>query len=389
MSLKVTNTTDEVVEVTTGGAPWYSFHITTPKCQLIWHWPTAILLPITYHRLLPGETIGGRTSWYGLNEENKPVRAGTYVASAFMSLSLGDDPDDLVVGAKQFTVTKPFLASVPEPTATPIPPPPVPFQDRNIKFGECRQDTWVKPFTDEDIWALINADKSQLVPDSQGIAVPGTIERFYRSNYTPHRGIIVYLRESWVSDNWDSTLEIPSCHSGVPIEVRAFKGASTHPVSDHIDPKTGRMPVTDHDACRPNVPGPRSPSPSAASGLSGIKLSSERIAWYVPIEVRITMRNTTDQTLEFNVTKDSPNVLVYRPDTCEFVRTFNMQQDSGVPQTLAPYEIVEWIVEWPRPDPRQWDWDNEFLLYPTFTFFTEGKPWQWVGSGMQVPRPYP
>ena len=35
--------------------------------------------------------------------------------------------------------------------------------------------------------------------------------------------------------------------------------------------------------------------------------------------------------------------LYTRPDTCEFVRTFNMQQDSGVTQTLTPYEIVEWI----------------------------------------------
>ncbi len=84
------------------------------------------------------------------------------------------------------------------------------------------------------------------------------------------------------------------------------------------------------------------------------------------------MRNTTDRVIQFDASRDSPNVQVYRPDDCELLRTFKHRQDLPVSRTLQPYEIVEWTVEWPRADEQQWD-DNRFLLYPTFTFITEGK----------------
>ena len=390
MTIKITNTTDREVELALGGIPWYFVRITTPDCEPIWHWPEILLLPITYFRLPAGETIWGRKDWYGLNGEGEPVRAGTYVVSAFISLGLSDsDPNTLIAGAEQFTVTKRFLANAPEPTATPVPPTPVPFEDRIIEHGECRHYTWVKPPTDEEIWAVINKHKDWLSPDPRGIAVPGNMDRFYGSEYTLHRGVVVYIREGWISDNREGLGAVHRCYEGVPIEIRAFEGARPQPVSDHIDPKTGKMPVTDHDSCKSSAYGANAPFPPAANDqdkeLRGIEFFSERIAWYVPIDVRITMRNTTGKVIQFDANKDGPNVQVYRPDDCELLRTFKHRQDLPVSRTLQPYEIVEWIVEWPRADEQQWD-DNRFLLYPTFTFITEGKRWQWVGSGMQVPR---
>ena len=395
MTLTIRNiTSDEDVELVLGGAPWYSFSIMTLDCELVWVWPEFILLPIGYHKLSPGEEIVRERDWHGLSLEGKRVRADEYLASAYMSLDVAGPQEnlqgELLAGTKLVKVTDVFLKHAPEPTATPIPPTPIPFYDRIIDHAECRSlSKWTRTPTDYEIWDVINKEENWLRPDPQGVAVPGNIERFYGSEYTPYRGVVVYVRERWASDNWDLVWDLPNCYDGVPIEMRAFKGSDPRPL-EYIDSRTGKIPVEDHSQCSSTAYGRHTPFPPPEGDpderLRGIEFSAERIASYVPVDVRIIMRNTTPNAVEFGTNDDSPNVYVVSPEDCRFVRTFNDSMSGAVlPQKLQPYEIVEWILEWPRSDRRQFDGPSRFLLYGTYALIKDGTRWQWVSRGISIP----
>lgn len=103
LTLTLTNTGNEPLDVTLGGRPPYDFVVRSPTGAEIWRWSLGkvvqMILEIT--TLKPGEQLRYAIEWSGTDAAGIPVSPGSYLVTGVLNL---DPPERLETEPKQLVI---------------------------------------------------------------------------------------------------------------------------------------------------------------------------------------------------------------------------------------------------------------------------------------------